>query len=188
MFKNVQSVFRYAGPHREILLRAKDGQDPTAIAIFSEVYGDVVRRELLSLIRRENIRWLVVPRMSLQRIVRLNWHPNDLWKTIASEQSMVNVDQEPVRVYMRAPFVAKRRAQLSSRLRRQDLASKVDTHLLRRKPPLEEVSALFVDDVLTSGGTLIQEWQNFVRLHQSVQVRAHVFTLFRTPLSDNNQD
>lgn len=201
IFASVQALFSYCGHHRELLLRAKDIQDPQAIFCFNAVYSKLVDRALRQTIERENIGVVVLPRLGLRRLVNLHWHPADFWK-----QSLQRISAEKnLQIIMRPPHFGPRRALLSSARRRLDVTrrAQVDSQTAKSVslPAMQLPAILFVDDVLTSGGTLIREWEDcvgcssplFTRLSGvdvkgpdglPTRINAHILTLFRTPVSE----
>ncbi|MEN9826826.1 MAG: hypothetical protein RI953_2571 [Pseudomonadota bacterium] len=208
MFSSVNSIFEYSGQHRALLLRAKDSQDPVAIAAFHQVYVQAVNGILQTIVANYAIDLVVLPRMSVRRIANLDWHPNDFWKSLFKNVVVSRSDQNPIQVFMRTPAISRKRALLSSIKRRSDVLKKESfvsdlsneamhsSNNNRDKAP----SVLFVDDVLTSGGTLLKEldfvYSNFQKMTRPsarfrgqhsvdlpLTLNAHILTLFRTPVS-----
>lgn len=198
-FSSVQSLYQYCGCHRNLLLRAKESQDPSAVAAFFSLYGSQARQRLSALIHRERVSLIVLPRVSVRRISSLHWHPADFWKQqIASlQESAANSFPS---VHLPFPTLARKQALISSHKRRLRMGR---THDVERKDagaevlpdsrefPDEGTSVLFLDDVLTSGGTLLREFNYLSKSCQTPVLRqpakAHILTLFRTPVSSSSE-
>jgi predicted amidophosphoribosyltransferase len=207
----VTSLFNYSGFHRDLLLRAKDLQDPVAVEAFAELYSEAACKSMNDILSREDIGTVVIPRLSFKRILGMNWHPSDFWLHQLEElESKYNVDRK-LEIFMPLPRSAGRRANISSFERRQKVSQRA--HLSLKSPPaarepilLQEDEAgsekgiLLVDDVLTSGGTLLSEMDFFTSVHFASRIsavrpivgqarvlpprlNAHILTLFRTPMS-----
>ena len=210
VFSSVQSLFHYSGFHRELLLRAKDIQEPTAIDAFARIYGDVVHSALVRLIRSEHISLVVLPRLSLRRVISLNWHPSDFWTSQLQFFANTACGDSLFSYSMRLPHVGRRRAHLGSATRRRKAVLKSEAlnnsgfekfDFNSTAESSRHTNILFVDDVLTSGGTMLDEL-DFVRSELlenpspmdslrrktpndslPAKFNAHILTLFRTPVS-----
>lgn len=209
MFSSVRSLFHYSGFHRELLLRAKDMQDPVAVDLFEQMYEDAVRVALIEIFRAESISLVVVPRLSLRRILGLNWHPADFWMSRLKRLSSENPALHKFSIYMRVPQSVRRRAKVASDVRRMQVAelsvpqepAEVSSGLQGSAVYDEKKhhvrSILLVDDVLTSGGTLVAELEMIRKLNFEglvtdcmlpspvlpLRLNAHILTLFRTPMA-----
>lgn len=218
MFSTVNSIFEYSGHHRTLLLRAKDAQDPVAIAAFHQVYDYAVVFFLRALVKQHGIDLVVLPRLSVRRIANLDWHPNDFWKAALQKPTAVKPNTECVTVFMRSPAFSRKRALISSGKRRAEilereslfsvsreegpqlLKASINTSINSNTSGNTALSVLFLDDVLTSGGTLLKELdfvlanlkkivgrRERVRSHHSCDLpttlNPHILTLFRTPVS-----
>ncbi len=184
-------------------MRAKDMQDPVAICAFNQIYSEPVRTALDSIFRTEEISLVVIPRLSLGRILGLNWHPADFWINQLRIAQNQQHSLQKFTILMLTPRSSGRRAKISSKVRRQQVAEfsiaqefDVDAHI---KPDMtKHKSILLVDDVMTSGGTLLDEL-DAVQTHLATErasdctqtighglllplrLNAHILTLFRTP-------
>lgn len=195
-FATVQSIYQYCGCHRNLLLRAKESQDPSAVAAFFSVYANQARQRLLKLVQRENVRLVVLPSVSVRRISSLHWHPADFWRQQIAELQAENSTCH-LSVQMHPPTLTRKQALISSHIRRLRIGRALidddlklpDVFVLHDElgPQYPADSVLFLDDVLTSGGTLLRELSFFRNANNpSVlqrSAKAHILTLFRTPVS-----
>jgi hypothetical protein len=200
-FSSVQSIYQYCGCHRNLLLRAKESQDPSAVGAFFSVYGVQARQRLLALIYRERVSLIVLPRVSVRRISSLNWHPADFWKQqIASLEALAPGCLPSV--HMVFPTFERKQAFISSDVRRLRIGRSrprgIESHFAGvdispdlQRPANDGSSVLFLDDVLTSGGTLLREFDSLTtsgRMAALQQpVKAHILTLFRTPVRSTSE-
>ncbi|MFZ9521283.1 MAG: hypothetical protein ACO3A4_12480 [Silvanigrellaceae bacterium] len=210
MFDSVSSLFEYSGHHRSILLRAKDRQDALAIAAFHDVYGFSVEARLKKTLSQNAIDLVVMPSMSIRRVANIEWHPNDFWRHVLEKIISDDVLLSGVQIYHRFPLISRRRALKDSRQRRDERllretfheqATIRDSAISHSKDAnRKSISVLFLDDVLTSGGTLLSEFEfvsaNLEKIlplpRRSLgsdisdlppSLNAHILTLFRTPVS-----
>lgn len=205
------SLFNYSGFHRDLLLRAKDIQDPVAVEAFAELYSEAAGKSLNDILSREDIGTVVIPRLSLKRILGMHWHPSDFWlQQLEEVKSKFNAVKK-FEIFMPSPRSAGRRANISSTERRQKVSQRSNPSF--KRPPAggepvllqgnevdSEKGVLLVDDVLTSGGTLLSEFDFFTSDHFAPKIsaassmvgparvlppklNAHILTLFRTPMS-----
>lgn len=174
---------------------AKDGQSIHAICGFFECYSYPVVQKLKELIVRYSVVRIIIARIRLQRIVELNWHPFEFWQYCAQRavtellrEKLIEHDVA-IQIFLPAGFV--RRSSLSSTKRRKGLLT------FRKKTQkngfgfVENMSgsALILDDVLTSGGTLLKEVMD-AQVHGTQEPGSlfHALTLFRTPSSQSPVD
>lgn len=209
-FDSIHSIFQYSGLHRELLLRAKEAQEWVAIRSFYGVYSNIIKSELRRIIDHEKISFVVLPRLSLRRVSNLQWHPIDFWIDALSAINDFRGSPEKIIIFSQTPWPARRRAYMKSEQRfKESYASSQYNSSFEKSickgSPLKvdqkrDFSLLFVDDVLTSGGSLLRELEflkensdKLVRLiaqtnadftpTKKSKFRSHVLTLFRTPVS-----
>ncbi|MEY2987932.1 MAG: hypothetical protein RJB13_1453 [Pseudomonadota bacterium] len=185
---SVTSIYIYASFHRQLLILAKERQSDEAILVLFEVYGYQVVEKMKELIIKHSISTILIARVRIKRIVGLNWHPFEFWRTCAcralKELSESNVLEKSVSIKTFLPEGLKKRSMTSSGKRREQMrfsyeqtSSEVNSN---SRSTIESV--LILDDVLTSGGTILKESTEIQLLRRKTSfVEFHAMTLFRTP-------
>jgi hypothetical protein len=185
----VDSIFPYVARHRGLLLAAKDLQDASAIALFNAVYGPIALQRLVAKFSATEFSFVLLARSRVQRLASHHWHPNDFWLACVGKALQVIrcrlPSAQPIPVMVCPSVVFSKRAKISSSRRRLELFYESKNHIVAPPAQAESrrpVQVLVLDDVLTSGGSLRQEWTDLQRTRQADgSVCLHALTLFRTP-------
>lgn len=185
---SVTSLYTYASFHRQLLIMAKERQSDEAIFVLIEVYSHQVVEKMKDLILTHSISTILIARVRMNRLVGLNWHPFEFWRTCAhraiKELSEANLLKKriPIRTFLPEGF--KKRSLTSSTERRAHLrgSHEIPRGRFKGHSPCEIESVLVLDDVLTSGGTILKETRALELVgKKSSFFEFHVMTLFRTP-------
>ncbi|MEN9528381.1 MAG: hypothetical protein RI932_254 [Pseudomonadota bacterium] len=194
--KSVDSIFPYSGRHRGLLLAAKDLQDSASIGLFNSVYASIAVQRIVSKLTSENFSFVLLARSRIQRLASYQWHPNDFWLgCVRKAQQQIwrnNPYAKPIPVMMHPSIVFRKRAKTSSSVRRENLFlahQNAEAQLGAEMQSECSMNVLVLDDVLTSGGSLWQEWTELRCTRQADEsVSLHALTLFRTPGATNNPE
>lgn len=189
-FQSITSLYTYASFHRQLLIMAKEKQSGEAIFVLFEVYGHQVTEKIKELIITHSVTDILIARVRLKRLVELNWHPFEFWHCCACRAVYELHAQKhlqykiPVQTFL--PEGLKKRSFLNSEKRRAQVAIRSKKTRCRAESLTQSAteSVLILDDVLTSGGTILDELAAVGALRQqSPHVAFHAMTLFRTPRS-----
>ncbi|NBO38610.1 hypothetical protein EBU99_08505, partial [bacterium] len=191
--------------------------DPVAVSCFHEVYSAFVVRALEELISACEIDLVLMARMSVGRVATVQWHPTDFWQrclrvlqsnaaaSAGVNRAAKNCKNRSFQVMIFPPQGLRRRALIDANLRRHSVQTtsagvgdSLQTNPSRHShdqaqgyalnKPIQNV--LVLDDVLTSGGSLLREWKALCAWAEidpnalSPEFQLHALTLFRTPVMD----
>jgi predicted amidophosphoribosyltransferase len=175
-FDSVESLFRLDSKNAELLVRAKDYSDTESQWLFEDVCFFAVRKRILEIVKEKNISHIVISPLRKERLEESNWHPaHTLHKACAKASARV-VTPTIGGIERQAAFSAEQRAL------REQKPTLVYPCVTSLKHELVK-SVLFLDDVLTTGGSATRTKTILPGNFRSAPW--HILTLFRSPRHEN---
>ncbi len=173
-FLSVTSLFRLDNNTAQLLLRAKDQNDAVSRWILESLVKVALHRRMKEIITSQKVSHIVISPIRKERVMNGGWHPAHLIEQVCKSF--------PQRVIVPTIDGVERQASFSAKER---LVRQQNPRLIypqKRSLDGECVDGvLFVDDVLTTGGSAQRARK--VLPHTFIFADWHILTLFRAPLS-----
>jgi predicted amidophosphoribosyltransferase len=173
-FISVTSLFRLDSYAAHLLIQAKDQNDLLAQKMLEDIGKFTLMKETSRIVKNERISHIVIAPLRRDRLLNSSWHPSVLLEKSCRRAGVQVIVPTIMGVERQSVFSAEERG-LRQQRQRPELVFPNSSKLQK-----EEVSGvLFVDDVLTTGGSAHRT--RCILPENFSSAPWHVLTLFRSP-------
>jgi predicted amidophosphoribosyltransferase len=186
-FETLKSLYLF-NPFFSLLLKeAKDGYDLFFRDLLFKIVEKASKAYFSSFIEERPDKTLLILGAALrkERFYKSDWHPlflmKEVWQKTLEEKGLPPLSS-PFIVPYKNDFHKKQAFTAKSERLSQEAQAIIFPHLSKSLLGEDHVEVLLVDDVLTTGQTILETLKAF-KSKTNIPMKAHYFSLFRTPHS-----